>query len=309
MIAPHRGQYRLLLSPEGEITAPDLTPALWPIMAKLAGDDSEHPVDKPCDVDAPQLAQLRATRAGLPSSLDERIAQGRRNIRSCTLCEHRCGVDRDSGALGVCQLGSRLSVSGYSMLYNEGPFVGQPTFGVYLRGCSLRCRYCYRPEDLRAKGASTMSPDTLARILDDAAEAGAQSWHFLGGNPDESLVGILEALKLTKTTLPIVWNSALFMTPEALNLLVGVVDIWLPDFKFGNDECAHRVGRVRGYSDVIRRNLLMLRSERRVVVRCLTLPGHDECCNQPIKRWLKSNLPGAMIHDLRYFPPPTVRRQ
>jgi putative pyruvate formate lyase activating enzyme len=308
MTVPHSGQFRILLSPTGEATAPDLTPALWPILAKLAGREIVRPLDEPCDVETPQLASLRTDGRDRRGFLDEKIAQGRRNMRSCTLCEHRCGVDREAAALGVCQLDSRLSVSGYSMLYNEGPLVGQPTFGVYLRGCSLRCRYCYRPEELRAKGKPAMSPAALAKILDDAAKAGARSWHFLGGNPDESLVGILEALRLTQKDLPIVWNSALFMTPAAIELLRGVVDIWLPDFKFGNDECAQRVGRVRGYSEVIRRNLLMLRSERRVVVRCLAVPGHEECCAKPIKQWITLNLPRATVHDLRYFPPPALDR-
>ena len=309
MIAPHSGQYRLLLSPNGEVTAPDLTPALWPLLAELVGKEVSGLPDEACDVDIPAFALARASTDGCPSILDRKIAEGQCNLKSCTLCEHRCAVNREAGELGICQLASGLSVSGYSMLYNEGPFVGQPTFGVYLRGCSLRCSYCYRPEDLRSKGTQTTSPEVLAGILDDAAEAGARSWHFLGGNPDESLVGVLEALRLTRKALPVVWNSALYMTPQAIELLRGVVDIWLSDFKFGNDQCAARIGRVRGYSEIIRRNLTLLRDERRVVVRCLAIPGHEECCANPIRIWIKDNLPNAIIHDLRYFPPPASKRQ
>src|SRR5690606_5861046 len=135
------------------------------------------------------------------------------------------------------------------------------------------------PDELRAKGREETSAPDLARLLDAAAERGATSWHFLGGNPDESMPGILAALALTNHSLPIVWNSALQLTPSALQLLIGVVDIWLPDWKFGNDDCARGVAGIPNYNSTIERNLQLLAQEPYVVVRHMRLAGHEECCS------------------------------
>ena len=126
--------------------------------------------------------------------------------------------------------------------------------------------------------------------------AAARSWHFLGGNPDESLPAILQALALTQRSLPLVWNSALMLTPDALELLKGVVDIWLPDFKFGNDSCALLVGQIDGYTRVITRNLLALRGQPWVVVRHMTMPEHAECCTEAVTAFVRDRLSGFRFH-------------
>jgi putative pyruvate formate lyase activating enzyme len=188
------------------------------------------------------------------------------------------------------------------MLYNEGPFIGQPNFGVYVKGCSLRCRFCYRADDLQPRGAPTTRAGALAIILDAASDAGAESWHFLGGNPDESLVGILEALRMTQSIRPIVWNSALYLTPEALKLLKGLVDVWVPDLKFRTDQCARELAGISRYSSVIRRNLLALADERFLVVRHMSYPGHEHCCADFVVGWVRENLPNAVMQPLRFVP-------
>jgi putative pyruvate formate lyase activating enzyme len=188
------------------------------------------------------------------------------------------------------------------MLYNEGPFVGQPSFGVYVKGCSLRCRFCYRADDLEARGAPTTGAGALASILDAASDGGAESWHFLGGNPDESLVGILEALRMTQSTRPVVWNSALYVTPESLKLLKGLVDVWVPDLKFGSDQCARELAGISRYSSVIQRNLQALADERFLVVRHMSYPGHEHCCADFVSGWVRENLPNAVMQPLRLVP-------
>jgi len=182
------------------------------------------------------------------------------------------------------------------MLYNEGPLVGQPTFGLFLAGCPLRCGFCYRPQDLHPQKRQHSSPEQMASLLDQAADAGAESWHFLGGNPDQSIVAVLESLRHVRHSRPIVWNSAVYLSRKALELLKGVVDVWVPDLKFGNDACAHRLAGVQDYSAVVRRNLLSLRNEPYVVVRHMRYPGHNLCCDAVISRWLSRNLPTAIPH-------------
>jgi putative pyruvate formate lyase activating enzyme len=340
---PFKGEFRLGLRPDGGVVVPDLVPAFIPVASQLGGDPSLW-ADTPCVVERPnhllaksigtgidrcQLAALkdadlwdahqRVMRPSPPQTLAEeectllelKAHLATRLLRDCSLCERHCGVNRLAGEAGFCGLGPGLQVGAYSMLYNEGPLVGAPSFGVFLRGCSLRCNFCYRPDELRARGREELSPHELAVLLDEAARTGATSWHFLGGNPDESLPGILQALLHTTTALPVVWNSALQLTPAALSLLIGVADIWLPDWKFGNDRCAREIAGVECYTATIRRNLAALRHEPLVVVRHMRLPGHEQCCTRPVLAELSDCHPAFLVHLLTHHTPPanTAKRR
>jgi putative pyruvate formate lyase activating enzyme len=92
---------------------------------------------------------------------------------------------------------------------------------------------------------------------------------------------------------PVVWKSDFYSTPEALELLDGAVDIYLPDFKFGNDVCARRLAGVDRYFDVVTRNLKIAFCQGDLIIRHLLLPGHFECCYCPIVNWIGANLTEA----------------
>jgi putative pyruvate formate lyase activating enzyme len=87
-----------------------------------------------------------------------------------------------------------------------------------------------------------------------------------------------------------VWKSDFYGTPEALDLLDGVVDIYVADFKFGNDACARRIAGIDRYVDIVTRNLVHAHAQGRLIVRHLLLPGHRDCCYRPIVRWMRENL-------------------
>ena len=134
----------------------------------------------------------------------------------------------------------------------------------------------------------------LASILDAASDGGAESWHFLGGNPDESLVGILEALRMTQSTRPVVWNSALYVTPEGLKLLKGLVDV-----------CTGPEIWQRPVRDGTRRHQpLFLRHPAKPPGACLSVsrvrhmsyPGHEHCCADFVSGWVRENLPNAVMN-------------
>lgn len=337
--SPHHGTFRIRLRPDGMIVVPDLAEPLIPFL-ESTGTDPALWRTEPCAVARPTLESCRLVNIGITrdqllqsppdqlwrlhslcvgwlaessappartpdevSLLDLKLELAHRLLSPCVLCERRCNVNRVAGETGFCGLGAGVQVGAYSMLYNEGPLVGAPTFGVFVRGCSLRCAFCYRPDELKAKGRAEISAAELAAILDHAADSGARSWHFLGGNPDESLPAILQALSLAQRSLPLVWNSALMLIPEALELLKGIVDIWLPDFKFGNDACAQRVGQVDDYTHVITRNLLALRGQPWVVVRHMAMPDHAECCTEQVTTFVRDRLEGFRLHTFQCYPP------
>jgi putative pyruvate formate lyase activating enzyme len=93
----------------------------------------------------------------------------------------------------------------------------------------------------------------------------------------------LEALQYTKSDIPVVWNTALWSTPEILSVLGEIVDIWIIDIKFDNNECAVRESGVSDYVETIARNIELLKDESHVIFRHGVQPEHSECCTAPIR--------------------------
>jgi putative pyruvate formate lyase activating enzyme len=94
---------------------------------------------------------------------------------------------------------------------------------------------------------------------------------------------------------PVVWKSNFHATPDAFALLDGIVDIYVADFKFGNDACAKRMAGVSNYWNILTRNLLLAAGQGDLIVRHLLLPGHFDCCYRPILDWLRRNLPAVKL--------------
>ena len=215
------------------------------------------------------------------SLLELKIELARRMLRKCELCGLRCGVDREAGELGRCGLGLDAFVyEAYVHIAEEPPV--NPSLNVSLRGCSLRCRFCQQFPALQPRGSATdvLSAATWAQLDFD----GARSLSFVGGNPTESLPSVLEFMAAAPPNfdVPVVWNSAGYDSVEALRLLDGVCDAFIPDCKYGNDVCAEELSRVPGYTSVMRAAIgEMCRQGVPVYVRMLVLPGHANCCHLP----------------------------
>lgn len=230
--------------------------------------------------------EVKPTTSRDATFMDLKIELARRILMRCTLCARRCGVDRISGDRGICRLGLRAQVAEHFVHIGEESSVN-PSLLVSLAGCGLRCRYCQQ--------GTILNPDRVdGEVLEPSLWAaldtsGARSLSFAGGNPDESVYAILRFLNAAPIdwTLPIVWNCHGAATPETLMLLNGVVDTWLPDYKYGNDACARRLSGIDGYPDAAREAIgTMLDQGVPVIVRILVLPGHSECCHIPVLREL-----------------------
>ena len=269
------GDFKILLKPNGNIVVPDLAEHLIPALQQV-GADPRLWEKSGCAAVNPKLKRNR-------HRLPEFIDGVRQQMQPCRLCERRCQVNRLSGEVGFCGLDHRLRLFACSNLYNEGALVGAPTFGVFLSGCAFRCRTCYRQENWNIDQGISFSPQRLASMLDDAAKTGCRSWMFLGGNPDQSVLGILEALRFTESAIPVVWNTALWSTPETLTILKEIADIWIIDIKFGNDECAVRESGVSDYVETIARNIELLKDESYVIFRHGVQQEHIDCCTKLIR--------------------------
>src|SRR5207302_6293988 len=108
---------------------------------------------------------------------------------------------------------------------------------------------------------------------------------WVGGEPTIHLPAILDVMAELPALPKIVWKSDFYFTPDALELLDGAVEVYLADFKFGNDHCARQISGVPRYIEVITRNLLAAAAQGDLIVRHLLLPGHLDCCFRPMVDW------------------------
>jgi putative pyruvate formate lyase activating enzyme len=233
----------------------------------------------------------------------ERLEMARQVYRRCSLCERRCGVDRAAGQRGFCDATSEARV------YRSRVECGEeleliPSQLLYLSGCNLRCTFCIGE-------ANAFDPQRgqllTSRLLAEAIAAGrrqaARNVQWVGGEPTVHLPAILAAMAGCRCELPVVWKSNFYGTMEAFALLDGIVDVYVADFKFGNDACARELAGVEGYIAVVTRNLLLAAHGARLIVRHLLLPGHLECCYRPIVDWMRRHLPAAPLRIMTGYLP------
>jgi putative pyruvate formate lyase activating enzyme len=234
----------------------------------------------------PQGVQHRAAWA-----TDERLERARRHYDQCLLCEHRCGVSRRAPHRGPCKAGDLPRVFRHRLEYgDEAELV--PSYLFYLSGCDLRCAFCIN--ELNAFDPRRGRPLTAEFFHDALAvglRQGARTLQWVGGEPTVHLPGILDVMADCPRLPRVVWKTDLHGTPEGLALLDGVVDVYLADFKFGNDDCARRLGGVGRYTEILGRNLRLIAGRGDLIVRHLLLPGHLDCCFRPIVAWLCEHLP------------------
>ena len=247
--------------------------------------------------------RLLQTAAG-DSLLDLKIELAHAALDSCDLCPHHCRVDRNHGRTGFCGVGSGMAVHWEGILHGEElPLV--PSHEVFLSGCTMRCAFCYSHEQItRPMSGRRTDPGELASCVSRRAREGATNLNLVGGEPTVHIPTILEALRRLDCSLPVVWNSNMYATPAAMELLDGVVDLFLGDIHFGNDECARSLGRIPGYIGSLTASFsAAVGSGASVIIRHLVMPGHLDCCARPAMEWARSHFSETPFHLMfQYLP-------
>jgi putative pyruvate formate lyase activating enzyme len=237
-------------------------------------------------------------RTGLerPAIAHDRAQIARAMLADCRLCAHDCGVNRLAGENGLCHAGAEARFfCAQTEVSDELELI--PTFAVALSGCDLRCDFCitggpsWNPRAGAAFDAREMA--AKARI---ALRDGARTIMVLGGEPTIHLPAALEFASLLPATAKLIWKTNAHGSAQARELLDGIFDVWLADFKFGNDACAQRLSKTPGYVNVVEENLLWAAEHSELIVRHLLMPGHVDCCWQPVAGWLAGNLPGVKVN-------------
>lgn len=250
---------------------------------------------------------MRLEELGEPeySFLDVKIAIARRMLRSCEICERRCRVNRLGGERGFCFMDKDVIVHTYFLHMGEESVL-VPSGTIFYGGCNFRCVFCQNWDisQENPRNGIKVTPRILAKIQEELRRSGARNINHVGGDPTPHLPFILESLKYMDINVPQLWNSNMYLTVESMKLLKDVIDIWLPDFKYGNDKCAMRYSYAPRYFEIVTRNLKMVHDEGdEIIIRHLVLPNNLECCTRPILEYIAENLPRALVNIMDQYRP------
>ena len=176
-------------------------------------------------------------------------------LSPCKSCPRNCKVDRLSDEKGVCQTGSKALVSSYAPHFGEeSPLVGSGGSGtIFFTHCNLLCLFCQNFEISHLGQGLETETDQLASMMISLQRQGCHNINFV--TPSHVVPQILSALPKAiekGLTVPLVYNSSGYDSPETLKLLEGIVDIYMPDFKFWSSESAKRYAKAPDYPEVAR---------------------------------------------------------
>ena len=226
----------------------------------------------------------------------ERAAAAQAALTDCHFCAHHCGVNRLAGETGLCHAGAEARFfMAQTEVTDELELI--PTFAVALSGCDLRCDFCITgAESWNPHAGTSFSAVEMAAKAKAALADGAKTVMILGGEPTIHLPAALKFVSHLPDDAKLIWKTNAHGSAQARELLDGVFDIWVADYKFGNDNCARRLAKVSDYTGVVRENLLWAKEHSELIVRHLLMPEHLECCWRPVAEWLEDHLPDVKVN-------------
>ena len=278
------------------------------------------------------------------SLLDLLVAIAQKHLKRCDFCEWKCKVDRTRPTLlGACQLDSTTRVASYFHHHGEElVFRGVMGSGtIFFTSCNMRCAFCQNSDISRDRfNGEVVTPRDLAFMMAKLRLEGAHNINLVGGEPTPHMHTILAAIRelarrgysvtpdnweaVVKVNddifiypkslkfadykgllnVPMLWNSNFYMSAPFTRLLRVVIDIWLPDFKFGNDKCAIRLARTPFYVRTVTRNLKMVYDwGENMIIRHLVMPNHVEDDTKPVLEWIAKNTPNVWVNIMDQYRP------
>lgn len=236
----------------------------------------------------------------------------------CTICPHRCGVDREKN-VGRCKAGNKIEIGGYSLHKFEEPCIsGKNGSGtVFFSKCNLNCVFCQNYEISNLGNGRKIEIEELSDIFLKQQENGAENINLV--TPTIYTNKIVEAIKLAKSKglkLPIIYNSNGYENVETLKKLEGLIDVYLPDLKYYNDNIALRYSKINNYFNIATQAILEMYRQvgapkldnrdmikKGLIIRHLVLPNNIENSKQILK-WLKDNINKDVYISVmtQYFP-------
>jgi len=257
------------------------------------------------------------------SAIDKALAELQKHEECCRLCPRECRVDRRAGGTGFCGLPATPVVAAALPHFGEEPpLSGTGGAGtVFFSSCNLRCLFCQNHQISHGGMGKDMTGEELARSMNRLQEKGCHNVEWVTPTPQiPAAVRALRTARKEGLVLPVVHNGGGYENPEVIALLEGVIDVYLPDFKFGSDRAAYRLAGVRDYvaharsslREMVRQAGADLETEggiarRGVIVRHLVLPGMAEN-TRDVLRWIGEELSLSVPLSLmgQYTPAPSA---
>ena len=269
-----------------------------------------------------QPAYLRLYEIG---ELEPRVERALGLLESCAACPRNCRVNRLTDKFAVCRTGRYAVVSSYNAHHGEEDCLrgwrGSGT--IFFSGCNLRCVFCQNFDISWQLRGTAAPPERLARMMLELQADGCHNINFV--TPEHVVPQIVEALPLAierGLRLPIVYNTSAYDSMESLELMDGIVDIYMPDFKYWDSEMARKYSKAPDYPEVARRTIKeMYRqvgdlvmdehglAKRGLLIRHLVMPG-DIAGTREVMRWITRELsPTTYVNVMpQYYPSGKVSR-
>lgn len=241
-----------------------------------------------------------------------------KKLENCNICPHNCRKNRLKNELGICRTGRYAIVSSFNLHFGEEPpisgYRGSGT--VFFTNCNLTCIFCQNWEISQKGEGYEVSPEELKKIFLKLQEYGAHNLNLV--TPTHVVPQFLESLYLACKegfSLPIVYNSSGYDSVETLKILDGIIDIYMPDAKYGDNLWAEKLSKAKNYVEIYQEALkemyrqvngFIVDSEgiakKGVLVRHLVLP-EDRSSSFKVLKFLKENLEDALIAILSQYRP------
>lgn len=220
-------------------------------------------------------------------------------LNKCTLCPKNCMVNRNNNELGFCQAGNKIKIAkAYLHMWEEPPITGKNGSGtIFFSNCNLRCLYCQNYYISEEGNGVEITTERFANICLDLQTKGATNINLV--TPTHYLPLIIDGLKMAKKEglcIPVVYNSSGYEKKETIELLDGIIDVYLPDFKYYNDEYAIKYSKCKDYfkyaceslAEMIKQKPKCIFDEKGnitsgVIVRHLLIPHMEEDSKKILK--------------------------
>ena len=187
--------------------------------------------------------------------LEDRVKKLKERLESCVVCPHHCRVDRPNNERGFCKAGSEMVIDGYGPHFGEeSVLVGTGGSGtIFFSYCTLKCVFCQNCEISHYGEGHEILPAELAKIMLSLQKRGCHNINLV--SPSHFVPRIVESICIAAReglTLPIVYNTGGYEEIDTLTLLEGIISIYMPDIKFGDNEKGKRYTKSARYFDIVK---------------------------------------------------------
>ena len=246
--------------------------------------------------------------------------ENKKLYENCILCPRNCNTNRNDGNIGACMVSGKLKLARAALHYWEEPCIsGEAGSGaVFFSGCSLHCVFCQNEEISRGQSGKEIGKERLVEIFLELQEKGANNINLV--TPGQYVPHIIWAVEQARNQglkLPIVYNTSSYEKVEILRRLEGIVDIYLPDFKYMSPDIAMKYSKAKDYPEVAKAAIAeMVRQQpspvfdeetelmkRGVIVRQLLLPNLLEDAKAIVKYLYDAYGDKIYLSLMSQFPP------